>query len=61
MSSRSIHVLAACLTLTLALPATAQEMTLGNVNPPRHGTSLAAQQFVDKVAELSGVQPEKSW
>src|SRR6185295_19440610 len=54
MSSRSIHVLAACLTLTLALPAAAQEMTLGNVNPPRQGTSLAAQQFIDKVAELSG-------
>ena len=27
---------------------------MGNVNPPRHGTSLAAQQFIDKLAELSG-------
>src|SRR5688572_28465846 len=37
-------------------PAHAQgrEMTMGNVNPPKHGTSLAAQQFVDKLAELSG-------
>jgi TRAP-type transport system periplasmic protein len=32
----------------------AKEMTLGNVNPPTHGTSLAAQQFIDKLAELSG-------
>ena len=54
MSNRSIHVLAACVAFALALPAAAQEMTLGNVNPPRHGTSLAAQQFIDKVAELSG-------
>jgi len=29
-------------------------MTMGNVNPPRHGTSLAAQAFIDKVTELSG-------
>jgi tripartite ATP-independent transporter DctP family solute receptor len=29
-------------------------MTMGNVNPPKHGTSLAAQQFIDKLAELSG-------
>ena len=27
---------------------------MGNVNPPRHGTSLASQQFIDKLAELSG-------
>ena len=54
MSIRPIHVLAAYVAFALALPATAQEMTMGNVNPPRHGTSLAAQQFIDKVAELSG-------
>src|SRR5688500_8910018 len=37
-------------------PAQAQEreMTMGNVNPPKHGTSQAAQQFADKLAELSG-------
>ena len=34
--------------------AQGREMTMGNVNPPKHGTSLAAQQFVDKLAELSG-------
>ena len=34
--------------------AQGREMTMGNVNPPKHGTSLAAQQFVDKLTELSG-------
>ena len=34
--------------------AQGREMTMGNVNPPKHGTSLAAQQFVDKLGELSG-------
>ena len=32
----------------------AQELTMGNVNPPKHGTSLAAQAFADKLTELSG-------
>ena len=27
---------------------------MGNVNPPKHGTALAAQQFIDKLAELTG-------
>ncbi len=34
--------------------AQSKELTMGNVNPPKHGTSLAAQQFLDKLAELSG-------
>ena len=34
--------------------AQTKELTMGNVNPPKHGTSLAAQQFADKLAELSG-------
>jgi TRAP-type transport system periplasmic protein len=34
--------------------ARAQELSLGNVNPAKHGTSLASQQFIDKLAELSG-------
>jgi TRAP-type transport system periplasmic protein len=34
--------------------ARAQELTMGNVNPPKHGTSLAAQAFADKLTELSG-------
>jgi TRAP-type transport system periplasmic protein len=31
-----------------------RELTMGNVNPAKHGTTLAAQQFADKVAELTG-------
>ena len=31
-----------------------KELSMGNVNPPKHGTSQAAQQFADKVAELTG-------
>ncbi len=57
MPTRSIHVLAMCLTLSVVLtagPTTAEVLTMGNVNPPRHGTSLASQQFIDKLAELSG-------
>jgi TRAP-type transport system periplasmic protein len=44
------------LTLAAATPtgAQARELVMGNVNPPKHGTALAAQQFVDKVAELTG-------
>ncbi|MBI4590291.1 MAG: TRAP transporter substrate-binding protein [Candidatus Rokubacteria bacterium] len=37
-------------------PVTAQtrELVMGNVNPAKHGTTLAAQQFADKLAELTG-------
>ena len=34
--------------------AQARELVMGNVNPPKHGTALAAQQFADKVGELTG-------
>lgn len=34
--------------------AQVREMTLGNVSPPKHGTSQTSQQFVDKLAELTG-------
>lgn len=37
-----------------AAHAQGRELTMGNVNPPKHGTSLASQHFVDKLAELSG-------
>jgi tripartite ATP-independent transporter DctP family solute receptor len=30
------------------------ELTMGNVNPAKHGTTLAAQQFADKLADLTG-------
>jgi TRAP-type transport system periplasmic protein len=33
--------------------AQTKELVMGNVNPPKHGTSQAAQQFIDKVAEIS--------
>jgi tripartite ATP-independent transporter DctP family solute receptor len=37
-------------------PAQAQtkELVMGNINPPKHGTSQTSQQFIDKVAELTG-------
>jgi TRAP-type transport system periplasmic protein len=34
--------------------AQVRELVMGNVNPPKHGTALAAQQFADKVGELTG-------
>jgi TRAP-type transport system periplasmic protein len=34
--------------------AAAQELSMGNVNPPKHGTSQASQQFADKLSELTG-------
>ncbi|HEY7435907.1 MAG TPA: TRAP transporter substrate-binding protein [Methylomirabilota bacterium] len=34
--------------------AQSKELVMGNVNPPKHGTTLAAQQFIDKLAELTG-------
>ncbi|BBK40876.1 ABC transporter substrate-binding protein [Allostella vacuolata] len=34
--------------------AQAKNLVMGNVNPPKHGTSVAAQHFIDKLAELSG-------
>ena len=37
-----------------AAQAQDRELTMGNVNPAKHGTTLAAQQFADKLAELSG-------
>jgi tripartite ATP-independent transporter DctP family solute receptor len=43
------------LTVVMSGPALAQtrELTMGNVNPAKHGTTLAAQQFADKLAELT--------
>ncbi len=47
--------LAAMLLLAGVSAAVAQnkEMTLGNTNPPKHGTAQTAQQFIDKLGELS--------
>ena len=33
--------------------AQGKDLSMGNVNPPKHGTSLASQQFIDKLSELS--------
>jgi tripartite ATP-independent transporter DctP family solute receptor len=46
----------AALVLAGAAPAFAQtkELVMGNINPAKHGTTLAAQQFADKLAELTG-------
>ena len=51
----AVHL--AILAVTLAGTGTAwsqAELSMGNVNPPKHGTSQASQQFADKVAELTG-------
>jgi len=34
--------------------AQTRELGMGNVNPPKHGTSQTAQAFIDKLQELSG-------
>jgi tripartite ATP-independent transporter DctP family solute receptor len=34
--------------------AQGKELTLANINPPKHGTSQASQHFIDKLAEISG-------
>ncbi len=54
---RRVLSLGATLTLLLGIvttaPAQTRELVMGNVNPPKHGTSQAAQQFADKLAELT--------
>ncbi len=49
-------VSASVLVVAGAGPAVGQsrELVMGNVNPPKHGTSQTAHQFVDKMAELTG-------
>jgi tripartite ATP-independent transporter DctP family solute receptor len=49
-------LIAALAALLVASSASAQtrELVMGNVNPAKHGTTLAAQQFADKLAELTG-------
>ena len=50
--------LLALATVVLVGAATAhaqtKELVMGNVNPAKHGTTLSAQQFIDKLAELTG-------
>jgi TRAP-type C4-dicarboxylate transport system substrate-binding protein len=58
-------ILSICRTAALALaglalvansatPSIAQDMTMGNVNPAKHGTTLAANAFNEKLSELTG-------
>ncbi len=47
-------LLAAAALYSNGVQAQAKDLTMGNVNPPKHGTSQTTQQFIDKVAELSG-------
>ena len=61
ISVRSLYALTACLAAVAAMlsasgtaQAQVKDLTMGNVNPPTHGTSQASQQFIDKLAELSG-------
>jgi TRAP-type transport system periplasmic protein len=54
MARTLIAALAMLFTLTTTASAQTRELTMGNVNPAKHGTTLAAQQFADKVAELTG-------
>ncbi|MBI4012546.1 MAG: TRAP transporter substrate-binding protein [Candidatus Rokubacteria bacterium] len=55
---RPALALLVALVLAGSTPALAQtrELTMGNVNPAKHGTTLSAQQFADKLAELTGGQ-----
>src|SRR5262245_41104800 len=51
---RAMHCVLALAALSLVgAAARAQELSMGNVNPPKHGTSLASQQFADKLSELT--------
>jgi len=47
-----------CTALVLAGAASAfaqtKDLVMGNVNPAKHGTTLSAQQFADKLGELTG-------
>jgi tripartite ATP-independent transporter DctP family solute receptor len=54
MARTLIAALAMLFTMTTTASAQTRELTMGNVNPAKHGTTLAAQQFADKVAELTG-------
>ena len=53
-----VHILVSTIAalVLVAAPAAAQtrELVMGNINPAKHGTTLAAQQFADKLAELTG-------
>jgi TRAP-type transport system periplasmic protein len=47
-------IIAIAFGLDRAAHAQGKDLTMGNVNPPKHGTSVASQEFIDKLSELSG-------
>src|SRR5262245_41912990 len=51
---RGLHAAMVAVLLTGTQTVRGQELSLGNVNPPKHGTSRASQQFIDKLTELTG-------
>jgi tripartite ATP-independent transporter DctP family solute receptor len=60
-SSRLRRLIGVLLAVVMATPAASDmawaqgnDLSMGNINPPKHGTSQAAQQFADKLAELTG-------
>lgn len=61
MPIRALSAIGTCLVALAAALAALQgavaqgvELSMGNVNPASHGTTLAAQQFADKLSELTG-------
>jgi tripartite ATP-independent transporter DctP family solute receptor len=48
-----IAVVTTALAALSMVGAHGNDLTMGNVNPPKHGTSQTAQQFADKAAELA--------
>jgi len=50
----SLLLTAALVASWAPVEAQTRELVMGNINPPKHGTSQASQQFADKVAELTG-------
>ena len=61
MRIRSLRLTAAQLAVLVSMLAVGgtvvsaqdKDLSMGNVNPPKHGTSQASQQFIDKLAELT--------
>jgi tripartite ATP-independent transporter DctP family solute receptor len=49
-----LALLGASLLTAQTAHAQGRELVMGNVNPPKHGTTLAAQAFLDKLTELTG-------
>jgi tripartite ATP-independent transporter DctP family solute receptor len=54
MMLRALSLITAwLLASSVTVSAQPRELVMGNVNPPKHGTTLAAQQFADKLTELT--------